>query len=101
MRLDVYIHNVEAQDDVKNLVKKLERRMDAMSQVEQQLKDAVTKLNDETTKIGNRLDQLATQVANGVTPEVGAQIAQELNALGDKLDVMAADPNNPVPSPIQ
>jgi len=98
-RLDVYIHNVAAEQDVVDRVTALEKRVETMSQVEQQLKDAVAKINDETTKIGNRLDQLAQQIANGVTAEVGASIAQQLNAIGDQLEVMAQDPNNPVPNP--
>jgi hypothetical protein len=67
-----------------------------------QFADAFAVVDTETTRIGNLVIDLASQIKGGGLTEAEEQAAfDRLVAAGENLKKIAADPGNPVPVPTE
>lgn len=64
------------------------------------MKAGFARVDAATTAVGARLDALAAAIAGGVSAADAAPMVAELTKLGDSLEAMAKDPNNPTPTPL-
>jgi len=83
--------------DVVSRLAALEERVTAMHE---EFQKAVKRLDEATTAVGVKLDKLAKQIEGGLSADEAAPIVAELTRLGDSLEAMGKDPNNPVPVPV-
>jgi hypothetical protein len=76
----------------------IRRTMEAILATQQQMQDAIARLNTATTAVADRLRRLAEQIENGgMTGEQENAAVAELNTLADSLTSMGQDPADPVP----
>lgn len=71
---------------------------DALMAVSKELQDALDRIDSATTAIGTRVTTIADQVKTGMSQQEVNDVVTKLNAEADKLNSIAADPNNPVPA---
>jgi hypothetical protein len=71
-----------------------------MSESSDQYAAAIKAIDDETTRIGTKVEELVAKLAAGGMDkaEEAAHLAQ-LDALGKRMKTIAADPTDPVPEP--
>ncbi len=77
----------------------IERKVDKLMALADDLKAGIAQLNTETTAIGNLITKLAAQIKNGMTDAEVADVKASLTTLSDRLTSLAVDPTIPVPPP--
>jgi septation ring formation regulator EzrA len=101
-RIDVHVHiHDDASDDNNNKVLKAiaELRREFMASV-QQFQDALAAVDAETTRIGELIAQLVSQLnRTDLTEAQEAEILASLTAASNRLKTVGADVTNPVPDP--
>ena len=75
----------------------IERKVDELMGVAQDIKDLAAKIDAATTAVATRLETLLQRVTNGMSDAEVADVKSQLQAEADRLTVMGRDPNNPVP----
>jgi len=68
-----------------------------MAQVTQDLRDLSAKIDAATNDVAARIAVLSGQIANSMTDAEVAEVKAGFQATIDRLTVLGADPNNPVP----
>src|SRR5436853_4562136 len=87
---------LEAIHDLKHsVIERFRRLMGRFAESEELLKA----IDDSTTKMGNRLADLASQVKAGMSPSEADQLKADLQKVADHSKAIASDPENPVPTP--
>ncbi len=75
----------------------IERKVDKLMALADDLKAGIAQLNTETTAIGNLITKLAGEIKNGMTDAEVADVKASLTTLSDRLTSLAVDPTVPVP----
>ncbi len=84
--------------DLKRRFDSLDEKVEALMALVDDLKTALQKVADATTKVSNRMDELIAQLQNNaLTAEQKTEILGDLQELADHLDAMGTNPTNPVP----
>lgn len=71
---------------------------DALMSISREMQDALTRIDNATSLIGDRVAKVADQIRTGMTEAEVNDVVAKLNAEADKLNQIASDPNNPVPA---
>ncbi len=75
----------------------IERKVDIIMALADDLKAGIAQLNTETTAIGALITKLAGEIKNGMTDAEVADVKASLTTLSDRLTSLAVDPTIPVP----
>ncbi len=75
----------------------IERKVDKLMSLADDLKKGIADLDAETTAIGTLITSLAGRIKNGMTDAEVADVKAALSAEGQRLTVLAVDPTAPVP----
>lgn len=67
--------------------------------VSQAVQDVLAKLDKATNDIGAKLDALKGQINTGMSQADVDSVVSQIGAEADKLEGLASDPANPVPTP--
>ena len=67
----------------------------------QDFSNLVTRLNTDTNALAAKIDALVAKLSDsGLSAAEETQALADLSAVADRLEVLGADPANPVPNPI-
>ncbi len=105
MDLHLYVHlKDEAAVSVHGLLDKILTRLRALEaqgehilMVNQQTRDAMTRIETATTDLGGRITALIAKIGTGMTDQDVADVNTELGTIATSLEGMAKDPENPIP----
>ncbi len=98
-RIDHRLLHVDDKIDLlTSKVRGLEEKVEVLMALVDDLKTALQKVADATTKVSNRMDDLIAQLQNNsLTAEQKTEILGDLQELADHLDAMGTNPTDPVP----
>ncbi len=77
----------------------LNRKMDILMALADDLKAAIANLDAETTAVGALITKLAGEIKNNMTDAEVADVKASFTTLSDRLTSLAVDPTQPVPPP--
>ena len=77
----------------------LERKVDELMGVANDIKALLTQIDAATTAVANRLADLAGRITNSMSDAEVTEIKTQMAAKVDRLTALGHDPNNPVPTP--
>jgi len=100
-KLDLLMwHQQEIKRDLAALrqaVTALHSQGDKIMAISQALQDAMAKIDQATNTVAQRITDLSGQISTGMSQADVDAVVSQLNGEADKLNTIAADPNNPVP----
>jgi ABC-type transporter Mla subunit MlaD len=90
----------ERTERIEEIVISINRKARKIMALQQEFLDVLKRIDDATTAIGERIQKLLDQLAaGGLTSDEEAAVLAQAKAQAEKLEGIAADPNNPVPNP--
>jgi ABC-type phosphate transport system auxiliary subunit len=90
----------ETLTEILSTVERIETKQgENMTQVAQDFESLRQAIDAATTAVGNKIADLSGQITNSMTAAEVTQLKAEFQAQADKLNALAADPANPVPTP--